>query len=120
MYRLSAVVALMLSPAPILAQETPVPISDVNVTVEIEAVDSNAMDRWPEIGPDLTAAILAAAAPYIAEDGRSVAVVLNEVRSRWDDRPWRGRRVQSPRRLGLHPGRSGGAAHLQRGNRIRG
>jgi hypothetical protein len=79
MYRLSAVVALMLSPAPILAQETPVPISDVNVTVEIEAVDSNAMDRWPEIGPDLTAAILAAAAPYIAEDGRSVAVVLNEV-----------------------------------------
>jgi len=79
MYRLSAVVALMLSPAPILAQETPVPMSDVNVTVEIEAVDSNALDRWPEIGPDLTAAILAASAPYIAEDGLSVAVVLNEV-----------------------------------------
>jgi hypothetical protein len=79
MSRLSAVVAVALAPTFALAQEAPVPISDVDVTVEIEAVDSNALDRWPEIGPDLTAAILAAAAPYIAEDGRSVSVVLNEV-----------------------------------------
>jgi hypothetical protein len=79
MSRLSAVVAVVLAPTFALAQEAPVPISDVDVTVEIEAVDSNALDRWPEIGPDLTAAILAAAAPYIAEDGRSVSVVLNEV-----------------------------------------
>ncbi|MCU0855728.1 MAG: hypothetical protein MUF63_12670 [Rhodobacteraceae bacterium] len=79
MYRLSAVVAFMVAPSVALAQEAPVPISDVSVTVEIEAVDSNALDRWPEIGPDLTAAILAASAPYIAEDGLSVAVVLNEV-----------------------------------------
>jgi hypothetical protein len=79
MSRLSAVVAVMVAPTFALAQEAPVPISDVDVTVEIEAVDSNALDRWPEIGPDLTAAILAAAAPYVAEDGRSVAVVLNEV-----------------------------------------
>jgi hypothetical protein len=69
----------MVAPSVALAQEAPVPISDVSVTVEIEAVDSNALDRWPEIGPDLTAAILAASAPYIAEDGLSVAVVLNEV-----------------------------------------
>jgi hypothetical protein len=79
MYRLSAVVAFMVAPSVALAQEAPVPISDVSVTVEIEAVDSNALDRWPEIGPDLTAAILAASAPYIADDGLSVAVVLNEV-----------------------------------------
>lgn len=71
--------ALALAPAVAFAQEVPVPISDVEVTVEIEAVDSNALDRWPEIGADLTAAIMAAAAPYIMEDGRSVAVVLNDV-----------------------------------------
>ena len=80
MHRLSAAAAVLaLAPAFSLAQEVPVPISDVSVTVELEAVDANALDHWPEIGPDLTAAILAAAAPYIAEDGRSVAVVLNEV-----------------------------------------
>jgi hypothetical protein len=79
MSRLSAAVALIFAPALAVAQEVPIPISDVTVTVEIEAVDSNALDRWPEIGQDLAAAITAAAAPYIAEDGRSVAVVLNEV-----------------------------------------
>lgn len=79
MSRLSAAVALIFAPAIAVAQEVPLPISDVSVTVEIEAVDSNALDRWPEIGQDLAAAITAAAAPYIAEDGRSVAVVLNEV-----------------------------------------
>jgi hypothetical protein len=80
MHRLS-VAATILAAAPALAfgQEVPVSISDVTVSVELEAVDANALDRWPEIGPDLTAAILAAAAPYVAEDGRSVAVVLNEV-----------------------------------------
>jgi hypothetical protein len=79
MSRLSAAVVLMLAPAVSIAQEVPVSISDVSVTVELDAVDSNALDQWPEIGPDLSAAITAAAAPYIAEDGRSVAVVLNEV-----------------------------------------
>jgi hypothetical protein len=79
MFRLSAAVAFMIAPALAAAQEVPVAISDVDVTVELEAVDSNALDRWPEIGPDLTAAVMAAAAPYIAEGGRSVAVVLNEV-----------------------------------------
>jgi hypothetical protein len=76
---LAAAAALALAPAPGSAQEVPVAISDVTVTVELEAVDANALDRWPEIGPDLAAAIEAAAAPYIAEDGRTVAVVLNEV-----------------------------------------
>jgi hypothetical protein len=79
MSRLSIAAVLMLAPALAFAQEVPVPISEVDVTVEIEAIDSNALDRWPEIAPDLTAAIMAAASPYIMEDRRSVAVVLNEV-----------------------------------------
>ena len=80
MSRISALaVILALSPPVAAAQETPVPISDVKVSVELEAVDANALDRWPSIGNDLTEAILAAASPYLAEDGRTVAVVLNEV-----------------------------------------
>ena len=75
----AAALALALVPAFAAAQETPVPIGDISVAVELEAVDANALDRWPEIGPDLAAAITEAAAPYISEDGRSVAVVLNEV-----------------------------------------
>ena len=79
MFRLAAAAVFMFAPAIAVSQEAPVAISDVDVTVEIEAVDSNALDRWPEIGADLAAAIMAAAAPYIAEGGRSVSVVLNEV-----------------------------------------
>jgi hypothetical protein len=80
MHRLSVAAAVIaLAPAFAFGQEVPVPISEVSVNVELEAVDSNALDRWPEIGADLTTAILAAAAPYVSDDGRSVAVVLNEV-----------------------------------------
>jgi hypothetical protein len=80
MSRISALaVILALSPPVAAAQEPPAPISDVKVSVELEAVDANALDRWPSIGNDLTEAILAAASPYLAEDGRTVAVVLNEV-----------------------------------------
>jgi hypothetical protein len=71
--------ALALSPFVASAQEVPSPISDVKVSVELEAVDANALDLWPNIGNDLTEAILAAASPYLAEDGHTVAVVLNEV-----------------------------------------
>jgi hypothetical protein len=73
--------AAVFAAVPVLAfaQTDSVLISDVSVTVELESVDANALDRWPEIGPDLTAAILAAGAPYINEEGRSVSVVLNEV-----------------------------------------
>jgi hypothetical protein len=80
MHRLFAAAAVLAAvPVLAVAQEVPTPISDVAVSVELEAVDANALDRWPEIGADLTAAILAAAAPYVADEGRSVAVVLNEV-----------------------------------------
>jgi hypothetical protein len=72
-------VILALSPLVAVAQEPPTAISDVKVSVELEAVDANALDRWPSIGNDLNEAILAAAAPYLAEEGRTVAVVLNEV-----------------------------------------
>lgn len=73
--------AAVFAAVPVLAfaQAGSVPISDISVTIEFESVDANALDRWPEIGPDLTAAILAAAAPYINKEGRSVSVVLNEV-----------------------------------------
>jgi hypothetical protein len=80
MFRSSTLaVILALAPMCAAAQETPSPISDVKVSVELEAVDANALDRWPSIGNDLSEAILAAAGPYLSEDGRSVAVVLNEV-----------------------------------------
>jgi hypothetical protein len=71
--------ALALLPFAASGQDARVPISDVKVSVELEAVDANALDRWPSIGADLSQAILSAAAPHIAEDGRAVTVVLNEV-----------------------------------------
>ena len=73
--------AVFLTFAPTLAsaQDVAVPISEVDVTVELEAVDANALDLWPQIGPDLEAAISTAAAPFLAPDGLLVTVVLNEV-----------------------------------------
>ena len=79
MFRPLVAVVVALAPAVVAAQEVPIPIGDVSVSVELEAVDANALDRWPEIGPDLAEAIRTAAAPYIAEEGRAVAIVLNEV-----------------------------------------
>ena len=75
----AAAAALALAPASAPAQDVQVPVADVSVSVALEAVDANALDRWPQIGPDLTAAIIAAAAPYLSEDGRTITVVLNEV-----------------------------------------
>ncbi len=76
---LALAATLALAPVLATAQEVPVPISDINVTVELKAVESNALDRWPQIGADLNEAIRVAAAPHLANDGVSVAVVLNEV-----------------------------------------
>lgn len=76
---LTAAGLVALAPFAVFAQQPLATISDVTVTVEFEAVDANALDRWPEIGTDLSAAILAAAAPQINDTGLSVAVVLTEV-----------------------------------------
>jgi hypothetical protein len=80
MFRSTALAAvLVFAPVFVSAQEEAVPIGDISVAVELDAVDANALDRWPEIGPDLEAAIRQAAAPYLADNGRTVSVVLNEV-----------------------------------------
>jgi hypothetical protein len=80
MFRSTALAAvLVFAPVFVSAQEEAVPIGDISVAVELDAVDANALDRWPEIGPDLEAAIRQAAAPYLADNGRNVSVVLNEV-----------------------------------------
>jgi hypothetical protein len=79
MYRVVLPLVAALAAAPLAAQETPLPIAEVNVSIDLENVDANALDHWPSIGPELTEAILAAAAPYMAQDGLLVSVVLNEV-----------------------------------------
>ena len=80
MARVLSAAALVISlAAATSAQEVVVPMSDVSVTVDLGSVDSNALDHWPQIGSDLTEAILSAATPYLASDGLLVSVVLNEM-----------------------------------------
>jgi hypothetical protein len=80
MFRILAAAGLALcASVPALAQQPLATISEVDVSVKFDAVDANALDHWPEIGQDLTSAILAAAAPQIDDSGLSVAIVLTEV-----------------------------------------
>ncbi len=76
---LAAVGLALLAPLEAAAQQPLTTISDVKVSTEFEAVDANALDYWPDIGADLSAAILAAAAPKIDDSGLFVTIVLTEV-----------------------------------------
>lgn len=71
--------AVLLSAAPLVAQEPAPTIADVNVTVDLENVDANALDHWPRIDGDLTDAILAAADPWLASEGLTISVVVTEI-----------------------------------------
>ena len=55
-------------------------ISDVDVHVELSDIENaNALDFWPEIGPDLDATITALAAPMMAETGYEIDVRVSEI-----------------------------------------
>ncbi|PTQ68023.1 hypothetical protein [Celeribacter persicus] len=67
----TALFALLTSSAmaatPLLAE--PLDIASVEVEANLEAVDSNALDRWPDIAEDLTLAITAGLNDQMEEDG---------------------------------------------------
>nr|WP_319251729.1 hypothetical protein [uncultured Celeribacter sp.] len=64
--------------APLAAE--PLDISEVEVVTDLEAVDANALDRWPEIAADLTVAITSGLDELMEEDGRySVSVDVTEI-----------------------------------------
>ncbi|SDE77295.1 hypothetical protein SAMN04488117_101163 [Celeribacter baekdonensis] len=67
----SAILALFtatsLMAAPICA--APLDIADVTVVTNLEAVEANALDRWPEIAGDLTIAITSGLADHLQEGG---------------------------------------------------
>lgn len=56
-----------LAATPLLAE--PLDISGVGVKADLEAVDSNALDRWPDIAEDLTLAITAGLSDQFKENG---------------------------------------------------
>ncbi|WP_417261012.1 hypothetical protein [Celeribacter sp.] len=64
---LSLLASASLAATPLMAE--PLDISSVEVTANLEAVDSNALDRWPDIAEDLTLMISAGLDEQMSEDG---------------------------------------------------
>lgn len=62
----------------LFAQETTM-VRSIDVNVELDDVDANALEYWPDIAADLATALEARSMPFRAEDGVDISVQLEEI-----------------------------------------
>ncbi|MEQ9041669.1 MAG: hypothetical protein RIE24_25365 [Silicimonas sp.] len=68
-----------LSASATLAEENKKLISSADVVVELEDVEANALDYWPNVEADLEEMLSAKIAPYYSGDGHEITVRLSEI-----------------------------------------